>query len=450
MKRSFLFFIAALIVAGCGKSSSARAQVHELNIEKALEQQSFPLTVTHGDYSGISMIDESHYAVVSDKSAGDGFFIFEIKFDKKSGKILSASNSSADGTGVSFFSAGGGVNRDAVGIVYVPSLKTVFISGEADKAVYEYDMRGARTGRSFNIPTVFSGASSNSGFESLAYNANTHRFWTTTESTIPSDGAQATATNGVQNVLRFQSFNENLQPVAQYVYKMDAPSAADAVAAENKAAEEKRANAAKNGGSGDDTGDLFSIIMSVASQVLSKSSAEKSTAADMPYAMGVSELLALDDGSLIVLEREFYIPSGIVGARVVCKLYLVNPADCKPIAVSAAGSSAGSSGRASAAGSSAGSSSAGSSASASSSGSSADISQFSAAIPADAPVLSKRLLYRFTTALKSPNDFNIANYEGMCLGPVLSNGNRTVILISDSQSGYKGILQDWFKVLEIK
>ncbi|MDD2242692.1 MAG: esterase-like activity of phytase family protein, partial [Bacteroidales bacterium] len=190
----------------------------------------------------------------------------------------------------------------------------------------------------------------------------------------------------------------------------------------------KRANAAKNGGSGDGTGDLFSIIMSVASQVLSKSSAEKGAVADMPYAMGVSELLALDDGSIIVLEREFYIPSGIVGARVVCKLYLVNPADCKPIAASAAGSSAGSSGN----------------------GSSADISQFSAAIPADAPVLSKRLLYRFTTAIKSLNDFNIANYEGMCLGPVLSNGNRTVILISDSQSGYKGILQDWFKVLEIK
>ena len=370
MKRPFLFFIAVLIVAGCGMSSKASAQVHELNFEKALEQQSFPHTVTPGDYSGISMIDESHYAVVSDKSAGDGFFIFEIKLDKKSGKILSASNSSADGTGVSFFSAGGNVNRDAEGIVYVPSLKTVFISGEADKAVYEYDMKGARTGRSFNIPTVFSGASSNSGFESLAYNANTHRFWTTTESTIPSDGAQATATNGVQNVLRFQSFDENLQPVAQYVYKMDAPSAA-ALETENKAA------------------------------------------ANMPYAMGVSELLALDDGSMIVLEREFYIPSGIMGARVVCKLYLVNPADCKPIAA-------------------------------------ADISQFSAAIPANAPVLSKRLLYQFTTAIKSLIDFNIANYEGMCLGPVLSNGNQTVILISDSQSGYKGFLQDWFKVLEIK
>ena len=437
MKRSFLFFIAALIVAGCGNISNASAQAHEFNVEKALEQQSFPKTVTPGDYSGISMIDESHYAVVSDKSAGDGFFIFEIKFDEKSGKILSASNSSADGTGVDFFSVGGGVNRDAEGIVYVPSLNTVFISGEADKAVYEYDMKGARTGRSFNIPTVFSGASSNSGFESLAYNANTHRFWTTTESTIPSDGAQATATNGVQNVLRFQSFDENLQPVAQYVYKMDAPSAAAAVAAENKAAEEKRANAAKNGGSGDGTGDLFSMIMSVASQVLSKSSAEKGAVADMPYAMGVSELLALDDGSIIVLEREFYIPSGIVGARVVCKLYLVNPADCKPIAAYAAGSSAGSSGSGSSAGSSG-------------NGSSADISQFSAAIPADAPVLSKRLLYRFTTAIKSLNDFNIANYEGMCLGPVLSNGNRTVILISDSQSGYKGILQDWFKVLEIK
>jgi hypothetical protein len=288
----------------------------------------------------------------------------------------------------------------------------VFISGEADKAVYEYDMKGARTGRKLNIPTVFSGASSNYGFESLAYNAKTHLFWTTTESTIPSDGTQATAKNGVCNVLRFQSFDENLQPVAQYVYKMDAPSAAAAVEAENKAAAEKKANAAKNGGSDDSVGDLFSMITSVASQVLSQSSVAKGAAADMPYAMGVSELLALDDGSLIVLEREFYIPSGIIGARVVCKLYHVNPADCKPIAGSG--------------------------------------SQFSAAIPSDAQILPKRLLYQFTTAIKSLNDFNIANYEGMCLGPVLNNGNQTIILISDSQSGYKGILQDWFKVLEIK
>jgi hypothetical protein len=425
MKRSFLFLMAALVAAGCGKSSDANAQVHELEVVKALEQQSFPQTVTPGDYSGISMIDESHYAVVSDKSGGDGFFIFEIKIDKKSGTITSASNSSSSGTGVSFLSAGGS-NRDAEGIVYFPAgasavsknasassgSGTVFISGEADKAVYEYDMKGARTGRKLNIPTVFSGASSNYGFESLAYNAKTHLFWTTTESTIPSDGTQATAKNGVCNVLRFQSFDENLQPVAQYVYKMDAPSAAAAVEAENKAAAEKKANAAKNGGSDDSVGDLFSMITSVASQVLSQSSVAKGAAADMPYAMGVSELLALDDGSLIVLEREFYIPSGIIGARVVCKLYHVNPADCKPIAGSG--------------------------------------SQFSAAIPSDAQILPKRLLYQFTTAIKSLNDFNIANYEGMCLGPVLNNGNQTIILISDSQSGYKGILQDWFKVLEIK
>lgn len=448
MTKGLFFAVAVLAITGCGKSSSADAQVHELEVVKALEQQSFPQTVTPGDYSGISMIDESHYAVVSDKSGSDGFFIFEIKFDKKSGTITSASNSSSDGTSVSFFSAGGS-NRDAEGIVYFPAGAsavsknasaadgngTLFISGEEDKAVYEYNMKGARTGRKFNIPTVFSGASSNSGFESLAYNAKTHRFWTTTESTIPSDGTQATATNGVCNVLRFQSFDENLQPAEQYVYKMDAPSAAAAVEAENKAAEEKRANAAKNGGTNDSVGDLFSMLTSVASQVLSQSSAAKGAAADMPYAMGVSELLALDDGSLVVLEREFYIPSGIIGARVVCKLYLVNPADCKPIAI--ASSAPGSASTSSAAGSA-------------STASVSDISQFSAAIPSDAKILSKRLLYQFTTAIKSLNDFNIANYEGMCLGPVLNNGNQTIILISDSQSGYKGILQDWFKVLEIK
>ena len=45
------------------------------------------------------------------------------------------------------------------------------------------------------------------------------------------------------------------------------------------------------------------------------------------------------------------------------------------------------------------------------------------------------------------NGLNWANYEGMCLGPKLEDGSQTIILISDSQSRYKGVLQDWIKTL---
>lgn len=43
------------------------------------------------------------------------------------------------------------------------------------------------------------------------------------------------------------------------------------------------------------------------------------------YVMGVSELCALPDGQLLVLEREAFIPKIKIGAFCKCKLYLINP-----------------------------------------------------------------------------------------------------------------------------
>ena len=43
-----------------------------------------------------------------------------------------------------------------------------------------------------------------------------------------------------------------------------------------------------------------------------------------------------------------------------------------------------------------------------------------------------------------------ANYEGMCLGPQLENGDQVIVLVSDSQDGYAGVLKDWFKTIVIR
>ena len=50
-----------------------------------------------------------------------------------------------------------------------------------------------------------------------------------------------------------------------------------------------------------------------------------SSTLSLAYAMGVSELCALDDGSLLVLEREFRVPKKLIGASVEQKLYRVVP-----------------------------------------------------------------------------------------------------------------------------
>ena len=45
---------------------------------------------------------------------------------------------------------------------------------------------------------------------------------------------------------------------------------------------------------------------------------------------------------------------------------------------------------------------------------------------------------------------SFANYEGMCLGPKLEDGSQVVILLSDSQDQYAGVLKDWFKTIVIR
>ena len=51
------------------------------------------------------------------------------------------------------------------------------------------------------------------------------------------------------------------------------------------------------------------------------------------YVMGVSELCALPDGQLLVLEREAFVPKIKIGAFCKCKLYLINPLNSEEFAL---------------------------------------------------------------------------------------------------------------------
>lgn len=123
------------------------------------------------------------------------------------------------------------------------------------------------------------------------------------------------------------------------------------------------------------------------------------------YVMGVSELCVLPDGQLLVLEREAFIPKIKLGAFCKCKLYVVNPWQEKPFPLSES-------------------------------------------FDEKTPFVSKRLLTEWKTGL-SLFDRSFANYEGMCLGPQLEDGSQVLILLSDSQDQYAGVLKDWFKTIVI-
>ena len=123
------------------------------------------------------------------------------------------------------------------------------------------------------------------------------------------------------------------------------------------------------------------------------------------YVMGVSELCVLPDGQLLVLEREAFIPKMKLGAFCKCKLYLINPLQENTYPIE---------------------------------------QPFCEATP----YINKHLLLEWKTGL-SVFDRSFANYEGMCLGPKLKNGDQVVILLSDSQDQYAGVLKDWFKTVVI-
>lgn len=50
--------------------------------------------------------------------------------------------------------------------------------------------------------------------------------------------------------------------------------------------------------------------------------------------------------------------------------------------------------------------------------------------------LPKRLVGEFTTRLRLAGRRDFANYEGMCLGPVLADGRQTILLVADSQNRF--------------
>ena len=279
----------------------------------AQKPQRFHKALPAGNYSGITALGNNRYAVVSDKSETEGFFILHIETDSVKGCITSLEDEG--------FQSSGLPNRDIEGICYRPTTNTVFISGEKDNEVYEYTLDGKRTGQRLEMPDIFKKAGHNYGLESLTYDRKRHLFYTTSERVLKGD-----------SLLRIQSFSDNLKPGFCYYYKPDEP--------------------------------------------ISKK-----------HFYGVSELCALEDGRLLVLERQIHVPKLKLGASTIIRIYETTPTD--------------------------------------------------------KPILEKRLVKEFRTRL-SLTSRKFANYEGLCE----IQGNR-LLLIADSQNRFKGFLRDWFLIIGI-
>lgn len=341
MKKTFILFLFMLTMT----AASSWAQNSEITIREN-PSTNLKKYVPKGSYSGITRIGDNTYAVVSDDESHDGFYKFNINIDSSNGEIQSVEN-------IGFYHSET-VGRDAECVAYNPVRKTLYVGGERNNSIVEFTLEGKATGvRSGNI---IPNTRTNLGMESLCYDSSTKCLWTMPESTLKTDndGNYTQSTNGVANMLRLMAFDTDFNKIQEYAYKCDSP----------------------------------------------ENMKEAST-----YTIGVSDITALDDGRLLVMERECFVPKIKYGAWTKTKIFLVNPKQGTAL-------------------------------------------KDNGPLTADSPFLPKTLLWSCNTTM-SFNGLNWANYEGMCLGPKLDDGGQTVILISDSQGRYKGMLQDWMKTIVI-
>ncbi len=238
---------------------------------------------------------------------------------------------------------------DREGVAYDPTSNRVFIANESGPVITGHAVGGAQPGwqvaqittSSHPSLNVFGNTRTNYSWESLSRQPDGAAWWTANEEALTVDGPRATTTAG--SIVRLQKFNGDFTPAGQWAYETDA------IAANISLPEEYNS--------------------------LKRS--------------GISDLLALPDGRLIVMEREFGgrpDAFNLAGYRI--RLYEVDFTEAS------------------------------------------DVSALGTLESATYQPVQKRALWEGSFPLDT-----YANFEGMTLGPQLDDGSYSLILIADNGGG---------------
>ena len=267
------------------------------------------------ELSGVVWVGGTRYYAVSDKVPA--LFTLSIAVDPHGGRIARASVDAAVPP-----LAG---SKDLEGITCDPAAGTVLVSDEVGPAIREYRIADGALVRTLSLPPVYGNARNNLSLESLSMDPDHRTLWTVNEETLTNDGPISSRTAG--SVVRLQRFDRAYRPTGQWAYVTD-PTFGEF--------EGKRRDLEGS---------------------------------------GVSDLVALPDGGLIVLERAY----GLSGLRI--RLYEVDFSGAT------------------------------------------DVTAAPSLASATYSPVGKRLLWE--------GRFPDVNYEGAALGPALYDGAHSLVLIAD-------------------
>lgn len=293
---------------------------------------------TVGGLSGITYdVANNRYFTVSDARDNSRFYDVSINLDALRSKTPGAVNF----TGVTTL-------KDTSGNAFAPNISDtegialtsggVFISSEGvfgatpvQPFINRFNIGTGQQNQVLSVPAKFaastnpnSGIRNNRGFESLTVTPDQQFLFTATEDALKQDGNGATTTTGSRNRILRYDLDTNLAG-PEYLYNTDKSN-------------------------------------------------------------GISEILAVDNNTLLVLERS------VIQTELSLKLYQVSLAGAT------------------------------------------DISAFNN-IPANANPVQKTLIANLFSSAFSRAGFTYDNFEGMTFGPTLANGNRSLILLSDNNFG---------------
>jgi hypothetical protein len=332
----------ALLLAAAACSHNAPERERAPRPEVSL-LGSRPLVIPHGcqvdglrvgGLSGLARTPDGSWLAVVDNEAATPARVFRLAFDVGSEGVVPRPGRPGCGMALAAIRLAGldGKNFDGEGIARLPSGR-ILVASETEPSIREV-APGGEIVASLPVPPLFlaakgRGTRGNQGFESLALEPGGGGLWTANERALQQDAPDDEARPSPVRLLRFERRGEGFAPAAQYVYEVGAIDRLP--------------------------GKGFTV-------------------------RGLAELLALPEGGLLALEREF-----VEGRGMRIQLYRIEL------------------------------------------GGATDVSGLeSLAGQAWTPV-KKTLVYDFARA-----SFMADNLEGMAFGPSFPDGSRTLVMVSDN------------------